>query len=150
MIENGVVVGLTPEGHEIYIGKVQLESGEFVPAKMIPAQHKIIYEENGVEKSAEKMDCLIQTDGYEWVKLSVDQKISELIPVSDFTIGRAVIDGNILIGKIDQVMSELTVYRNGEEMKLKEFEYLVSKPRADTGKIDGKRIKGSFTYDVQH
>ncbi|KAL7051084.1 hypothetical protein ACKWTF_004327 [Chironomus riparius] len=135
-IENGVIVGLTSEGYEIYIGKVQLESGEFIPAKIIPAQHKITYEENGVEKSAEKMECLIQTEGYEWIKLSADQKISELIPVSDFTLGRAVIDGNISIGKIDPVINELVVYRNGEEIKLKEFDYLVSKPKTQAGKVE--------------
>ena len=115
-----------------------MESGEFVPAKIIPAQHKISYEENGVEKSAEKMECLIQTEGYEWVKLSVDQKISEIISGSDFTLGRTVIDGNILIGKIDPVMNELTVYRNGEEIKLKEFDYLVSKSTTSVGKVEGK------------
>lgn len=124
---NALLAGLQSDGKKIYLGYVRDETGNLVPAKIIPSENKSFYEKNGEIKCIDKVENIFSSEEYELYKSSSENAFKNAVVLFDNFVGCADIDGEIVVGNIDQNSKKLVVNYNGKVLNLSDFNVLVAK-----------------------
>ena len=99
-------------------------------SKIIPAVKKSLYAFNGVEEEGIELEILDNTANCHWVK-SDGKKIEDAAVVNGFYIGRALYNGNIVVGRVDMKKKELIGTYNGKAFNLPSFDVLICKSKGE-------------------
>jgi hypothetical protein len=102
-----------------------------VPARIIPESKKAFYEENGEEKTTDRILYLLHEEGFSWLKSSDGETISDAVLVGDGYIGRANVEGTTVIGKVDLNTKQLIASYYGKIINLVNYDVLVFNPSSE-------------------
>lgn len=128
---------------KVYVGKATDSQGNIKQAKIISELNKAFYDEDGEEKSTEKIEYLFHTNGFEWLKSSGGKIVPDAVTVAGCYIGRAEIDGTTVVGRVDLKWKQLIASYYGKILNLSEYDVLVFKPSSKLAKETRK--KNSFS-----
>lgn len=105
------------------------KQGKFVPAKVIPALKTSFYSSNGIEESSSDFDVLQDAGEFDWVKFDgkFEDDFAELF--SDAYVGRAMINGQVIVGNVDMKTKKLIGSANGVQFDLPCYEVLAKKSK---------------------
>ncbi|CAG9800939.1 unnamed protein product [Chironomus riparius] len=130
-VNHALFAGYQSDGKSVYVGKVQDEEGNFIPAKIVPEENKIFFEQGGEEKDSERMEYLFHNEGYEWLKSSNGRAVPDAVLLSNNYIGRAEIDGTTVVGRVDLESKQLIASYYGKILNLSDYDVLVFKPQTN-------------------
>jgi hypothetical protein len=122
----GIVAGVEENGNKVYVGRTYDKDGNFVIAKIVPAIEKSFYAFNGAEESGIELEILDNTANCHWVK-SDGKVVEDAATVNGFYIGRALYNGNIVVGRVDVGKRELIGTYDGSTFNLPSYDVLIYK-----------------------
>lgn len=141
---HALFAGYQADGSKVYVGKIS-DNGNEIPAKILPSLKSSLYENSGNELSTNQIEYLLHSDGYEWLKSSDGNIVPDAVTVSNFYVGRAVHNGNTVIGRVDLESKQLIASFEGNALYLPNYDVLVFKP---TGIIFSFFLKFAESYQV--
>lgn len=127
------MAGVEENGNKVYVGRTLDRDGNFVPAKVVPAIETAFYAFNDVEESSDEVEFLDDAVDFHWVR-SDGQAIADAAIVSGFYIGRALYNGNIVVGRVDLKTKQLIGSYGGVTFSLPTYDVLIYKAK-------GKRLQ---------
>lgn len=96
----------------------------------MPYLKRGFYAFNDIEESTDNVEFLDNADDFDWVK-SDGKNIQNAAIVSGFQVGRALQNGNLIVGRVDPYTKQLIGSYNGENVKLSSFDLLVKKSKGN-------------------
>lgn len=123
----GILAGIEENGNKVFVGRTYDEDGNFVIAKVIPALKSSFYAFDGAEKSSNELEIL-DNAGCHWVK-SDGKEVEDVVNVNGFYIGRALYNGNVVVGRVDTKRKELIGSYGGETFNLPSYDVLIYKSK---------------------
>ncbi|CRK90878.1 CLUMA_CG004568, isoform A [Clunio marinus] len=125
---HGIVAGAEENGNKVYVGRVIDRDGNYVPAKIIPSLKSGFYAYNNAEESSDEVEFLDNADDYHWVRAD-GKKIPDAAIVNGYQIGRALYNGNIVVGRVDPDTKELVGSYDGITFNLPSYDVLIYKAK---------------------
>lgn len=132
--KNAILAGVEENGNKVYVGRTYDKDGNFVIAKIVPAIEKSFYAFENEEETGIELEILEKNSANcHWVK-SDGKLVEDAAVVNGFYIGRALYNGNIVVGRVDVGKKELIATFNGKALNLPSFDVLIYKSK-------GKKVK---------
>mgnify|MGYP002655366815 CR=1 FL=1 len=135
----GILAGEEVNGTKVYVGRTLDKDGTFVPAKVVPANKLGYYAYNGTEESSDQVEILENSANCHWVK-SDGLLLEDAAVVSGFQIGRALYNGNVVVGRVDLAAKELIGSYGGEAFSLPSYDVLIYKSRGENSLVSVKKL----------
>lgn len=132
----GILAGTDESGTKIFIGRCTDRDGNWIPAKIVPSLKAGFYTYNNAEESTDEVEFLCNADDYHWVKCD-GRHVQDAAIVNGFQIGRALFNGNLIVGRVDPETKQLIGSFGGENFKLPSYDVLIFKAK-------GRKI--TFSY----
>lgn len=116
-------------GNKVYVGRTVDKHGNFVPAKVVPSLNSSFYvNEDEEEESSDQGEFLDNAADYHWVK-SEDANVSDAVTISGSLVGRGIYNGNIVVGRVDNVNKQLIGSFEGDIVSLPSYDVLIFKSK---------------------
>lgn len=126
----GMLAGVEVNGNKIYVGRTFDKDGNYIPAKIVPAYNSGYYAFDGEEVTATELEFLDNAADFHWVKFD-GQTINDAVEVNGFCIGRALYNGNIVVGRVDLTTKELIGSYGGEVFNLPSYDVLIYRAKGE-------------------
>lgn len=124
----GILAGVEEDGNKVFVGRTYDRDGNFVIAKVVPALQSSFYAFNGAEQSSDELEILDNAANCHWVK-SDGKEVEDVVNVNGFHIGRALYNGNIVVGRVDIEKKELIGSYGGSAFNLPSYDVLIYKSK---------------------
>lgn len=126
----GILAGVEENGNKVFVGRTFDKDGNLVIAKVIPALQSSFYAFNGVEAESDELEILENAANCHWVK-SDGKLVEDAAVVNGFYIGRALFNGNIVVGRVDMKKKELIGSYGGSTFNLPSYDVLIYKSKGE-------------------
>lgn len=127
---SGILAGVEENGNKVFVGRSIDRDGNYVVAKVVPELNAGFFAYNDTEESVDNVEFLGDADNYHWVK-SDGEKIADAAVVSGFYIGRALYNGNVVVGRVDLKTKKLIGSYGGETFSLPSYDVLIYKAKGE-------------------
>lgn len=135
-----MLAGVEVNGNKIYVGRTFDKDGNYIPAKIVPAYKAGYYASAGGEETATELEFLDNAADFHWVKCD-GQTITDAVEVNGFCIGRALYNGNIVVGRVDMDTKELIGSYGGEAFNLPSYDVLIHRAKGILTRFDSYSVK---------
>lgn len=125
----GILAGVEENGNKVYVGRTYDRDGNLVISKIVPALQSSFYAYNDTEESSEQIEFLENAANCHWVKSDGEVVEDAAVINGGSNIGRALFNGNIVVGRVDTNTKELVGSYGGSVFRLPSYDVLIYKSK---------------------